>query len=71
MSDIVSIRDAARKKAAREKAERKQRAHGRTMCQRGFHKWQVNQRKQFDVRQGKLVTIRVCERCGARRTTLD
>lgn len=33
------------------------------LCQHGFHKWKVRQDKQFDVRQGKLVTIYRCERC--------
>jgi hypothetical protein len=71
MSDVVSIAEAARRRAARQKSERKTEATGKTLCQRGFHKWKVNQHKQFDVRQGRLVTLRECERCGARRTTLD
>ena len=71
MSDIVSIQQAARRKAARDKARRQQEARGKTLCLRGFHKWAVNQKKQFDVREGRLVTLRQCERCGARRTTLD
>ncbi|MFU8813931.1 MAG: hypothetical protein ACNA7W_01205 [Pseudomonadales bacterium] len=71
MSDVVPIKDAARRKAARQKQARKLTASGKTLCQRGFHKWRVDQTKQFDVRQGRLVTIRECERCGTRRTTLD
>jgi hypothetical protein len=71
MSDVVSIAEAARRRAARQKTERKTKATGNTLCQRGFHKWKVDQHKQFDVRQGRLVTLRECERCGARRTTLD
>ena len=71
MSDVTSIQDAARRKAAREKAQRRDRASGKTLCQRGFHKWRVNQHKQFDVREGRLVTLRECERCGVRKTTLD
>jgi hypothetical protein len=71
MSDVVSITEGARRRAARQKQERKARASGRTLCQRGFHKWRVDQRKQFDVKAGRLVTIRECERCGTRRTTLD
>ena len=46
----------------------KARARGRTLCQSGFHKWQIDQKKQFDVKQGKLVTIERCIRCDAVRT---
>lgn len=34
------------------------------MCQHGFHKWEVCKAKQFDVKQGKLVTVYRCARCG-------
>jgi hypothetical protein len=71
MSKIVSITDAARRRAIRDKTTRRERARGRTLCDRGFHKWRVDPRKQFDVRQGRLVTVRQCERCGVRRTTLE
>ena len=30
---------------------------GNTLCRNGHHKWQVWQRKQFDVKAGKLVGI--------------
>ncbi|WP_455385701.1 hypothetical protein [Acidihalobacter prosperus] len=40
---------------------------GNTLCRRGFHKWEVVQDKQFDVREGKLVTIYRCARCGKTR----
>lgn len=42
---------------------------GKSLCREGFHKWKINQNKQFDVRQGKLVTVYVCERCGQRKTS--
>jgi hypothetical protein len=71
MTKIVSIEEAARRRAKREKAARQEKAQGRTLCTRGFHKWRVDARKQFDVREGKLVTVRRCERCGATKTTLD
>lgn len=38
---------------------------GKTLCKNGFHKWAISKDKQFDSRQGKLVTLYVCERCGA------
>jgi hypothetical protein len=71
MSKIVSIAEAARRRAADAKDERRKDATGKTLCRRGFHKWQIDQRKQFDVKAGRLVTIRECERCGVRRTSLD
>lgn len=71
MTKVVSLSEAARRRAARDKARRRDTARGKTLCARGFHKWQVDQRKQFDVRSGRLITVRRCERCGAERTTLD
>jgi hypothetical protein len=40
---------------------------GKTLCRSGFHKWKIVQEKQFDVKQGKLVTISECVRCGERK----
>ena len=37
---------------------------GKTLCKNGFHKWEIVQEKQFDVKQGKLITIVKCSRCG-------
>lgn len=36
----------------------------KTLCLEGHHKWVVWKAKQFDVREGKLVTVYRCERCG-------
>jgi hypothetical protein len=47
----------------------KEKAKGKTLCGRGFHKWEIDQKKQFDVKQGKLVTVRRCGRCGVTRTS--
>lgn len=41
---------------------------GKTLCKSGFHKWEVVQEKQFDVKQGKLITLYKCKRCGATKT---
>ena len=54
MGDVVPFR---RPSAAHKNA-------GNTLCRRGFHKWEVVKDKQFDVREGKLVTIYRCARCG-------
>jgi len=40
----------------------------KTLCKSGFHKWEISKDKQFDSRQGKLVTLYVCRRCGANKT---
>jgi hypothetical protein len=47
----------------------KKKAEGKTLCARGFHKWVVDKEKQFDVKQGRLITIHRCQRCGKTRTT--
>jgi len=44
-------------------------ARGKTLCRRGLHKWAVSKQQQFDTRQGRLVTVYHCERCGAVKTT--
>jgi len=41
---------------------------GKTLCARGFHKWEVVHDKQFDVKQGKLVTLYRCVRCGVNKS---
>jgi len=37
---------------------------GRSLCREGFHKWQAVKERQFDVKQGRLVTLFRCSRCG-------
>ncbi|WP_075185826.1 hypothetical protein [Teredinibacter haidensis] len=44
---------------------------GKSMCRHGFHKWIIKQDKQFDVKQGKLVTILKCSRCGKEKVQLS
>jgi len=46
----------------------KEKAEGKTLCKSGFHRWKVVTEKKFDVKQGKLVTLRRCERCGKEQT---
>ncbi len=38
------------------------------LCREGFHKWQPVKTTGFDVKQGKLVTLLRCARCGAEKT---
>jgi len=40
---------------------------GNTLCKRGFHKWKVIKEQQFDVKQGRLVTVYECQRCGEKK----
>lgn len=41
-----------------------QKHKGKTLCRSGFHKWKVVTEKKFDVKQGRLVTLSRCQRCG-------
>lgn len=59
MADILKFK----KKTPSEKHK------GKTLCRSGFHKWQVVTKKQFDVKQGKLVTAYECSRCGKNKNT--
>ena len=55
MADIIRFR----------KPRASEKARGKTLCKRGFHKWVISQDKQFDSRQGRLVTVYRCSRCDA------
>lgn len=51
------------------KPSNKERGRRRTLCDSGFHKWTIDKKKQFDVKQGRLVTVRRCTRCGVSKVT--
>ena len=36
---------------------------GNTLCRSGFHKWEIIKEREFDVKQGKLVSLFRCKRC--------
>jgi hypothetical protein len=40
---------------------------GSTLCKHGHHRWKIVTSQKFDVKQGKLVTVSECERCGQRK----
>ncbi len=42
----------------------KEKHKGKTLCRSGFHKWLVVKERQFDVKQGRLITLYRCSRCG-------
>jgi|TARA_B110000444_G_scaffold207189_1_gene201069 hypothetical protein len=52
------------------KAKAQDKAKGKTLCASGFHKWQDDEKKQFDVKQGRLVSTKICTRCGKVKTTV-
>ena len=52
------------------KQRRKERGSGSTLCRSGFHQWQDEPKKQFDVKQGQLVSVQRCARCDKTRIRL-
>jgi len=40
---------------------------GNGLCREGHHKWKVVTEQKFDVKQGRLVTVFACQRCGKRK----
>ena len=60
MGDVVTFK---RKSPA-------QKHKGKTLCRHGYHKWKVITENKFDVKQGKLVTVYECERCGKTKNEL-
>lgn len=42
-----------------------------SLCQHGHHQWVIDTNKQFDVKQGKLITTRRCSKCGKTRNSAD
>ncbi len=51
------------------KPKLKEKHKGKTLCRHGFHKWEVDKGKPFSVRQGKLLSVYKCKRCGTVKTT--
>ena len=47
-----------------------ERHKGNALCRSGFHKWGILKEKQFDVKQGKLVTVYQCIRCAKNKSKL-
>lgn len=72
MADIIRFpgSGSGRDQSRRRRDEAKRKAAGRTLCDRGFHKWAVDGNTRFDVRQGRLVTVVRCKRCDATRSEL-
>lgn len=51
MADILQFKRPPKKKARKN----------------GHHKWKLDTKQKFDTKQGKLVTVYVCEKCGKRK----
>tara|TARA_R110002110_G_scaffold66978_1_gene182958 strand:+ start:47792 stop:47977 length:186 start_codon:yes stop_codon:yes gene_type:complete len=58
MADIIPFR----------KPSLKDKHRGNTLCRRGHHKWEIDKASEFDVKQGRLVTVYRCIRCGEIKT---
>jgi len=56
MADIIEFR--ARPRPSPRKS---------TLCRQGHHKWEVQKETRFDVKEGKLVSVWRCARCGKTR----
>jgi hypothetical protein len=54
MADILSFK----------KKKLKEQHKGKTLCKSGFHKWKLVNDRRFDTKQGRLVTVYKCKRCG-------
>jgi len=52
------------------KKKRPERQKGQTLCRNGHHIWAPDKQKKFDVKQGKLVTLFRCQRCGKNKLKL-
>jgi len=65
VGDVVKFKGRSTSASLREKAR------GRTLCDSGFHAWSVESKRPFDVKLGRLVTLRRCKRCGITKTSLD
>lgn len=57
MGEIVSFK----------KPDPRKKVDGKTLCRSGHHKWAVDKAQRFDTKQGRLVTVYRCERCGKTR----
>ena len=54
MGDVIPLKGVKTKKKQSKKI----------LCSSGFHKWVVDNERRFDVKEGRLVTMFRCERCG-------
>lgn len=67
MGDVVKFKALSKNAKKKKNAEKHK---GVTLCRHGHHKWKAVTDNQFDVKQGKLVTVYECERCGKTKSEL-
>lgn len=59
------------KKVTAETSAKLRSENAHTLCKSGFHKWKIDKTTNFAVKQGKLQTRKVCERCGKSKIELN
>ena len=63
MSTIINLKQ-FKKQQLRKKNKAK------TLCNNGFHQWEIIDENQFDVKKGQLVTTLQCRHCKKIKTNL-
>lgn len=58
MADVISFKKAKQKQLKDKNS---------SLCKNGHHKWVIDKAKQFDTKQGRLVTIYKCSRCNKQK----
>jgi len=53
------------------KAAQLKRIKRSSLCQHGHHRWEVDTTTRFDVKEGKLLTVSICSKCGKTKTSAD
>ncbi|MCU7938784.1 MAG: hypothetical protein KZQ64_12175 [gamma proteobacterium symbiont of Bathyaustriella thionipta] len=51
------------------KQQLKKKNKARTLCNSGFHQWEIIDKNQFDVKKGQLITTYRCKQCNKIKTT--
>ena len=41
---------------------------GSTLCREGHHAWLLDKERQFDVKEGRLLSVYHCKRCGVSKS---
>lgn len=59
MADVLPFKKPAGGKGAK--------SRGNTLCRNGHHKWKILTHRKFDVKQGGLITVFECSRCGKQK----
>ena len=69
MADIIPFKPNGSGKHKKKKSSRKG-FSGAALCANNHHKWEISKAQRFDTREGKLVTVETCQRCGKKRNRL-